>query len=58
MKTKYEDENTTGNIRVVFLNSDGIRLVRGFESDYLAQKFIRKINRSKKTTLVSVTMGI
>ena len=52
--TKYAEEmNTTdGKIKVVFLNADGIRLVRGFDSEYLAEKFLKKL-RYSKCTLVS-----
>ena len=56
METKYEHEETTGNHRVVFLiNKDGTRLVRGFESPYHAEDFIRKLKRSKKCTFISYT---
>lgn len=54
METKYAEEiNTTdGNIKVVFFNEKGVKLVRAFDSEYLADNFIRKLKRSK-CTLVS-----
>ena len=49
----YEDTDTTdGNIKVVFFNSDGVKLVRYFDSEYLAWKFANKIMYSKKCQLV------
>ena len=52
--TKYAEEMSTteGSIKVVFLNADGTKLVRGFDSEYLAKKFLRKLKYSK-CTLVS-----
>lgn len=51
--TTYEDEENPGYYRVVFLNEKGIRLVRGFDSVYLARQFVNKIRHSKRCTLVS-----
>lgn len=55
METKYENEKTTGSHLVVFINKDGTRLVRAFDSPYFAEDFIRKLKRSKKCTFISYT---
>lgn len=43
-----------GHYKVTFIvNETGAKLVRGFESPYLARNFVNKLKRSKKCTLVS-----
>lgn len=53
--TKYIEEiKTPGNLDVVFISRDsGKRLVRSFQSPYLAKQFANKVRHSKKLTLVS-----
>lgn len=48
-----EETPSIGEFDVVFLNEAGIKLVRQFTSPFLANKFIRKVRKSKKCTLVS-----
>lgn len=38
---------------VVFINDRGNRVEMHFDSPYLCQKFVNKLKRSKKCTLVS-----
>lgn len=54
-KTKYiEDVPVPGFCDVVFISNDtGRKLVRQFESLYLARKFVNKLRHSKKCVLVS-----
>lgn len=35
------------------VNDSGTRLIKTFESPYLCRKFVEKVRRSKKLTLVS-----
>ena len=51
--TTYETEENLGYYKVTFLNEKGIRLVRGFDSPYEARKFVNKIRKSTRCTLVS-----
>lgn len=54
METKYVEETTPGNLDVVFISRDsGKRLVRKFNSPYLANQFANKVRHSKKLRLVS-----
>lgn len=47
------EDNTTGFFKVVFINNaTGDTLVRGFDSPWLARKFVNKCKRSKKITLL------
>lgn len=48
------EDNTSGFFKVVFVvNTTGDTLVRGFDSPWLAKRFVNKCKRSKKITLVS-----
>ena len=47
-------DTTEGNIKVVFFNANGVKLEKGFDSDYLADKFVKKL-RYSKCTFVSRT---
>ena len=38
---------------VVMLNEKGIRFVKGFNSEFLYNKFLNKAKRSKKVTILS-----
>ena len=51
----YFDENVSpGFLEVVFIvRESGTKLVRNFDSEYLARKFVEKVKRSKKLILVS-----
>lgn len=50
----FEDAGALGCFDVVFIARDsGRKLVKSFESPYLARKFVEKVRRSKKCTLVS-----
>lgn len=51
--TTYETEENLGYYKVTFLNENGVRLVRGFDSVYLARQFVNKIRKSSRCTLVS-----
>lgn len=51
--TTYETEENLGYYKVTFLNERGVRLVRGFDSVYLARQFVNKIRKSSRCTLVS-----
>jgi len=53
--TTYENETNLGFYKVTFINEQGIRLVRGFDSPYEARKFVQKIRKSSRCTLVSYT---
>jgi len=53
--TTYENETNPGFYRVCFINEKGVRLVRGFDSPYQARKFVEKIRKSRRCTLVSYT---
>ena len=53
--TTYENETNLGFYKVCFINEKGIRLVRGFDSPYEARKFVQKIRKSRRCTLVSYT---
>lgn len=57
--TQYVGESTyIGSNDVVFLdNKTGRKLVRRFESPYLAKQFMNSVSRSKRTTLVSYPIG-
>lgn len=54
-ETHYADADVygAGYYEVKFLNAEGVALVRYFDSPYLARKFINKVKRSKKLTLIS-----
>lgn len=41
-------------IEITLLNEKGQQFIKTFDSPYLANKFINKVRRSKKLTLVSV----
>lgn len=50
----FEDAGALGCFDVVFIaKNSGRKLVRSFDSPFLAKEFIRKLRRSKKCTLVS-----
>ena len=51
--TTYENEINLGFYKVCFINEKGIRLIRGFDSPYEARKFVQKIRKSNRCTLVS-----
>ena len=53
--TTYANEENLGYYKVCFINEKGIRLVRGFDSPYEARKFVNKIRKSNRCTLVSYT---
>ena len=54
METKYIEETAPGNLDVVFISMEsGKRLVRKFNSPYLAKQFANKVRHSKKLRLVS-----
>lgn len=56
MHTAYAEAADTlhGCYKVHFLdNTTGRELVRGFDSPYLAKKFVVKLAHSKKCTLIS-----
>ena len=49
-----QQEQNLGMYRVVFrVNKTGAKLVRGFDSPYLAKQFVRKLKYSKTCTVVS-----
>lgn len=53
-RTKYIIDSVHGENDVVFLeNKSGKRLVRQFDSPYIAEKFVNKVRRSRKLTLIS-----
>lgn len=46
--------NNSGYYKVTYIvNESGVRITKGFESPYLARKFVLKLKHSKKCTLVS-----
>lgn len=45
----------SGN-EVVFMNEKGIKLVRQFESPFLARKFLNSLRKSRKCVLISHTI--
>lgn len=46
--------NNTGYYKVTYIvNESGVKVVKGFDSPYLAKKLVNKLKRSKKCTLVS-----
>lgn len=50
---RFED-NTFGFFKVVFINNaTGDKLVRGFDSPWLCNRFVNKCKRSKRVTLIS-----
>ena len=52
MGTEYCEESMfIGNNDVVFLNEDGIKLVRRFDSPRFARAFANKVKRNKKLVL-------
>ena len=53
--TAYANEAGTLPCRykVTFLNETNQKLTRGFDSEYLARKFVQKIKHSKRCTLIS-----
>lgn len=52
MKTEYYEESTfIGSNDVVFLNEDGIKLVRRFDSPRFARAFANKVKRNKRMVL-------
>ena len=55
METKYiEEVPNVGAFDVVFISKDsGRKLVRNFDSPYLAKKFVDKLRYSKRCILVS-----
>lgn len=47
-------DESAGYFQVVFIVKEtGQRLVRGFDSPYLARKFVNKLKHSKRCSLVS-----
>lgn len=46
--------NNTGYYKVTFIvNESGAKVTKSFESPYVAKKFVNKLKRSKRCTLVS-----
>ena len=56
--TVYEGEETPFAYNICFLNEAGQKLVRSFESPYMARKFINTLKRSKRCVLVSYPINI
>lgn len=54
-QTCYSGSDTSsGRYKVSFIvNATGEQLVRGFDSEYLARKFVNKLKHSKSCTLAS-----
>ena len=51
---RVSDDTTEGFYKVRFIiNATNEYLVRGFDSPYLASKFVNKLKHSKRCTLVS-----
>lgn len=46
-----EDSTFVGDNDVVFINEDGIKLVRRFDSPRFARAFANKVKRNKKLVL-------
>lgn len=55
METKYiEEVSYIGDFDVVFIAKDsGRKLIRVFDSPFMARDFVNKLKRSKKCILVS-----
>ena len=51
--TFYPEEYCPYYHKVVFLNENGQKLVKGFDSPYLAYKFAKRGEKSRRTTLIS-----
>lgn len=51
----YADKDeSVGFLKVTYIvNKSGVRLTKGFDSEYLARKFVNKLRRSRVCTLVS-----
>lgn len=50
----YEsDVKFLGDFDVVFINKNGVSLVKRFDSPYLSEQFVNKCKRSKNVTLVT-----
>lgn len=47
-----EEDKGVGFFKVVFI-ANGRKLVRSFDSEYLARKFVEKVKRSRTCKLVS-----
>ena len=55
LNTVYAGDECAGYYKVTFIvkDGDGTKLTRGFDSPYLAKKFINKLKHSKRCLLVS-----
>jgi len=53
--TYYADKDqSVGHLKVTYIvNKSGVRLTKGFDSEFLARKFVNKLRRSWVCTLVS-----
>lgn len=51
----YADKDeSVGFLKVTYIvNKSGVRLTKGFDSEYLARKFVNKLRKSRVCTLVS-----
>jgi len=55
--TEYVDETTIiGSNDVVFINKDGVKLIRHFDSPFLARKFVMKCKQGKNVKVISYPM--
>lgn len=57
--TEYVDETTIiGSNDVVFINKNGKKLIKRFESPFLAKKFITKCEKGKSVKVVWKGAGL
>lgn len=56
--TKYEANAVPGPNQVVFINEHGVRLVGESNSLYALRRFVNRLKRSKKCTLISYPISI
>lgn len=49
-----ENDTSAGHLKVTYIvNKTGVRLTKGFDSEYLARNFVNKLRKSRVCTLVS-----
>lgn len=52
--TVYANEISASNYNVTFIvRNTGVKLTKGFDSEYMARKFVNKLRHSKRCILVS-----